>query len=241
MKNPFPDNSIFSEYLSLRDYFKQYQTKESQKRKNDFVRIGRILQNSGETISFDILGSVNFGMAETQSDIDMVVYFECDHLEEITPENCPRYKAYERLILTTLVHEVAVRPYKIEIVDVINLNKLCYAIENKIYDDNILARFVFYRIICRAINRRVLRPYEQKLKDNTEFLAKIENELSQALASFNSTSNQTRSFQKYVERLKEMKIPIPYSMIKKIIHYTNTTSAEQENSDSAKNSLQEIN
>lgn len=224
MKNPFPENSIFSEYLALREYFKQYQTRESQKRKNDFVRIGRTLQNSGEVISFDILGSVNFGMAEKQSDIDMVIYFDCDHLEEVTEENCPRYKVYERLILTTLLHEIAGRRYQIEIVDVINLNKLKYAIEHKIYDDNILSRFVFYRIICRAINRRVLRPLEQELQKNTEFLEKIENDLSMALAAFNNSSRQTFSFHKYMERLKEQNVAIPPSMIEKIIHYTNTTS-----------------
>lgn len=224
MKNPFSEDSIFTQYLSLREYFKQYQTKESQRRKNDFVRIGRILQNSGEVISFDILGSVNFGMAEKESDIDMVVYFDCDHLEEITVENCPRYKAYKRLILTTLLHEISGRRYKIEIVDVINLNKLKHAIENKIYEDNILSRFVFYRIICRSINRRVVRPLEHQLQDNSEFFAKIEADLSMALASFNRTSHQTLSFHKYMERLKEQKIAIPPSMIEKIIRYTNTTS-----------------
>ncbi|RME93577.1 MAG: hypothetical protein D6767_00680, partial [Candidatus Hydrogenedentota bacterium] len=152
MKNPFPNNPVFQKFLGLKEAFRQFATVESKKRTRELAYIARIIRQYGDDIAFDILGSVNFGIADDKSDVDMVIYIDCGHEEEATYENCYKLWFYERLILNTLVFEVSESSFQIEVVDAINLRALEKAILEEDYDNDIIARFVFYRTICRGIN-----------------------------------------------------------------------------------------
>lgn len=224
MRNPFPENPVFERFLGLKDYFRRYSTKESIRRTKEIAKIARLIESSGDKISIDILGSVNFGMADEQSDVDIVMYLECDHEEEITRSNTPMAVFYERLLLTTILHEITERPYRIQVVDFINLTRLKKAIVNQNYDDDILARFVFYRTICRGVNKRVIRPYEKMIMQNPELFKKIEAKLTEALLEFTRTYSHKRSFEKYLQRLENSGVNISKSIMEKVRDYLQATS-----------------
>ena len=139
MRNPFPENEVFNRFLGLKNHFREFQTQESRRRTTEISQLARLIQDSGDKISFDLLGSVNFGMAEATSDVDMVLYLDCGHDEEATYENCPMWRFYESLLITSILREFTDRPYHIQVVDCINLFRLEKAILNRGFDDDIIA------------------------------------------------------------------------------------------------------
>ncbi|MES0491091.1 MAG: hypothetical protein ABUK01_13920 [Leptospirales bacterium] len=227
MRNPFPDSEVIKQFLGLKDYFKKYQTRASFTRIREIAKVGRIIRSYGDTIAFDLLGSVNFGMADENSDVDMVLYLDCPDLEpgvEMTRENSPKLKLYESLVIHTLIHALSEDSYKVEIVDYINLSELKLAIENEDTSSDIISRFVFYRIICRGINKRFLHMYEKQLLAKPALLKSIEETLSDALLEFTRSTSHGSSFQKYMNRLKDHNIHIPESVIKTVMDYLSLTS-----------------
>jgi hypothetical protein len=219
MRNPFPENETFKKFLGIKDYFRKFTTKENMQRTRELARTARILQQTGAKIAFDLLGSANFGMVVEASDVDIVMYIECDHEEEARYDNTPMLRIYESLFLATILKEVSNNPFTLEIVDFINLRRLDRAIREPGFDDDILARFVFYRTICRGVNKLPIRKYEQAISGNKELFKRIENHLTEALREFTRSSSHRLSFQKYVSRLKEQNIKIPPSMLEKIQEY----------------------
>ena len=224
MRNPFPENEIFKKFLGLKDYFRRFSTKESSRRTREMAKAARIIQQSGVKISFDLLGSVNFGMATEHSDVDIVMYLECGHDEEARYDNTPTLRIYESLVLTTVLREVSNNPFKMQVVDFINLNRLDRAIREPYFDDDILARFVFYRTICRGVNKLPIRKYEQAISQNKELFKRIEKKLTEALIEFTRSSGHRMSFAKYMSRLNEQDVQIPATMMEKIQEYLNATS-----------------
>ncbi len=219
MRNPFPENETFKKFLGLKDYFRGFTTKENMLRTRELARAARMIQKTGANISFDLLGSANFGMAVEASDVDIVMYIDCGHDEEARYDNTPMLRIYESLFFATILKEISHNPFKLEIVDFINLQRLERAIKEPGFDDDILARFVFYRTICRGVNKLPIRKYEQALSGNKELFKRIEEHLTEALKEFTRSSSHRLSFQKYVSRLKEQEIKIPASMIEKIQEY----------------------
>lgn len=222
MRNPFPDNPVFAKFLGLKDYFKKHQTESSYNRIREIAKIARVIQATGDDIAFDILGSVNFGMANEKSDVDLVMYIHAPDVppgEELTYDNCPRLRFYEVLIIHSLVHELSREKYTVHAVDYINLASLAHSIEASDYKSDIIARFVFYRTICRGVNKRVLRPYEKMLMSRPELFHDIEETLTDALIEFTRTSSHNASFQKYIDRLKRMNIHISESILTKVMEY----------------------
>jgi len=219
MRNPFPENETFKRFLGIKDYFRKFTTKENMLRTRELARAARLIQQTGTQISFDLLGSANFGMAVEASDVDIVMYLECDHDEEARYDNTPMLRIYESLFFATILKEISHNPFKLQIVDFINLRRLERAIREPGFDDDILARFVFYRTICRGVNKLPIRKYEQAISGNKELFKRIENHLTEALKEFTRSSSHRMSFNKYISRLKEQDIKIPASMFEKIHEY----------------------
>ncbi len=219
MRNPFPENETFKKFLGIKDYFRAFTTKETVRRTRELARAARLIQQTGTPISFDLLGSVNFGMAVEGSDVDIVMYVECDHEEEARYDNTPMLRIYESLFFTTILREISNHPFRLQIVDFINLRRLARAIREPGFDDDILARFVFYRTICRGINKLPIRKYEQAISGNKDLFKNIEDNLTEALKEFTRSSSHRLSFNKYVSRLKEQNVKIPTSMVDKIQEY----------------------
>ncbi|MDH4201145.1 MAG: hypothetical protein OEV66_12325 [Spirochaetia bacterium] len=222
MKNPFPENEVFKKFLGLKDYFKNHLTRSSKNRIRELAAVAKIIRSTGDVIAFDFLGSVNFGMADATSDVDLVLYLDCPSVpihEEMNHKNCPRLKLYETLLIHTLVHSISREKYRIQIVDHINLASINKAIDEENIELDIIARFVFYRILCRGVNKRYLHPLEKKLAAKPHLIKAIEETLTDALIEFTRTSSHGSSFNKYVNRLQEKGIGIPDAVAKKIREY----------------------
>ncbi|MDH4200107.1 MAG: hypothetical protein OEV66_06975 [Spirochaetia bacterium] len=222
MRNPFPENDVFKQFLGLKDYFKKFQTRASVNRIREIATVARMIRSSGDIIAFDFLGSVNFGMAAKESDVDLVLYLDCPEVPpgiEMTHENCPRLKMYETLIIPTLIHSVSREKYNTQIVDHINLSALQKCILEENSETDIIARFVFYRTICRGVNKRFLHPIEKLLTDRPHLFKAIESILTEALIEFTRSSSHESSFKKYINRLKDKNIRIPETIINKIVKY----------------------
>ena len=224
MKNPFPENQVFQKFLGLKDTFKQFTTPESLQRTKTFARIARIMQKSKDKVAFDLLGSVNFGMADENSDTDIVIHLECEHDYEADYKNSPKLRFYETLLLTSLVADVSDKKFLIQVVDCINLKRLDRAINEPGFDEDIIARFVLYRTICRGVNKKVIRPHERRIINDKELFLRIEERLTDALIEFTKTSGHSLSFQKYLNRLREKNINIPFSMVEKVMDYLNLSA-----------------
>ncbi|HRP69006.1 MAG TPA: hypothetical protein PLY93_05690 [Turneriella sp.] len=223
MRNPFPENETFKKFLGIKDYFRKFTTQENMLRTRELARAARIMQQIGTPISFDLLGSVNFGMAVEASDVDIVMYIECDHDEEARYDNTPMLRIYESLFFATILKEISHNPFQLQIVDFINLRRLSRAIYEPGFDDDILARFVFYRTICRGVNKLPIRKYEQAISGNKELFHRIEDHLTEALKEFTRSSSHRMSFNKYLSRLRDREIKIPASMVEKIHEYLDKT------------------
>jgi len=222
MRNPFPHNDVIQKFLGLKEDFKKYQTQATKDRIREIAKAARIIRSAGDVIAFDFLGSVNFGMAEKSSDVDLVLYLDCPEIPmntEMTHENCPRLKAYETLILHSLIHSISKEKYNIQILDHINLAALKKAIEHENIETDIIARFVFYRILCRGVNKRYLQPLERELMARPHLLKNIEETLSDALIEFTRSSTHKSSFKKYMSRMHDKGIGIPESVAKKVMEY----------------------
>jgi len=222
MRNPFPDNHVFKKFLGLKDYFKKYQTQATVNRIREIAQVSRMIRSTGDVIAFDFLGSVNFGMAESTSDVDLVLYLDCPDIpidEEMNHSNCPRLKFYETLVIHSLVHSISKEKYKIQIVDHINLASLKLAIDEENMDTDIIARFVFYRTLCRGVNKRFLHPLEKKIMAKPHLFKAVEGTLTEALIEFTRSSSHELSFKKYINRLEEKGIGIPETVAKKVIEY----------------------
>ncbi|MBV6494658.1 MAG: hypothetical protein LDLANPLL_02692 [Turneriella sp.] len=223
MRNPFPENETFKKFLGIKDYFRNFTTQENMMRTRELSRAARLIQQTGASISFDLLGSVNFGMAVEASDVDIVMYIECDHEEEARYDNTPMLRIYESLFFATILKEISHNPFKLQIVDFINLRRLGRAIREPGFDDDIVARFVFYRTICRGVNKLPIRKYEQAISGNKELFHRIEDYLTEALKEFTRSSSHRMSFNKYMARLREQGVKIPASMVEKIHEYLDKT------------------
>jgi hypothetical protein len=230
MRNPFPDNHIFSHFLGLKDYFKKYQTRETVKRIREIAQAAKIIRSTGDIIAFDFLGSVNFGMAETSSDVDLVLYLDCPDVPmntEMNHDNCPKLKSYETIIIQNLVHSISKDKYHIQIVDHINLSSLKQAIEEENMESDIIARFVFYRTLCRGVNKRYLHSLEKMIILKPHLFKAIEGTLTDALLEFTRTSSHGTSFKKYLNRLEDKGIHIPASVVQKVMDYLELSKHEE--------------
>ncbi len=103
-------------------------------------------------VGFDLLGSVSFGMAEDQSDLDIVVYMRSRDcvLDELDTCGVPRP-------LRAVFDALKQRGIETEVCDSIDIDRVMEAISREDRDDGQLQRFVFYRSVCRPVNLRLIK------------------------------------------------------------------------------------
>jgi hypothetical protein len=160
------------------------------------------------------MGSTNMGLCENTSDIDFVIYVRCDPDFEGDINTCKQYKNAEKII------EKILKPrYAFQILDTIDLNIVEKAIREKNYENEMMMRFVAYRSICRPINYRFIAPLEDLLNQDMEFRTEIEGSIRSYFQIFINTSQHTRSFKKYENRIKDIGIKIPETVRLKIKEY----------------------
>jgi Icc-related predicted phosphoesterase/predicted nucleotidyltransferase len=187
----------------IKSFFLGYETPETQNLIRELRDIYRTLQKEGMEVAFDLLGSLSFGMAQKKSDMDVVVYMRSQDCILDYEDTCgvPRplkavFKALEE------------RDLNVEVCDSLDLDRVKRAIVEKDREDGQLQRFIFYRLVCRPVNLRVIKRVENLLLQKENFRREMEKGLKEYLDILVSSVRHIGSFEKYKTRLRERGIRI---------------------------------
>ncbi len=213
-----PEIELFKE---IKQFFRLFQTQETEDRLDHLEKAIELIKDRFDDIAMDIVGSVNMGISQESSDIDIVLYLRCGRNCRDLYEQCDYYREAREVI-----HESLGDLYKFEIIDCIDLNVVEHSIILKNYECEVTQRFVAYRSICRPINYKLIAPIEDILNENIEFRREMEGSIRSYFRIFANTSRHLRSFDKYEYRLKSIGIKIPESIREKIRTYLQVTGSD---------------
>lgn len=236
MKPPFAEHALIKQFNEIKRYFRTYETGVSRDRLRDFRRFARMLLHAGYDVAFDFVGSVNFGVAESASDVDFVLYIRCEngYTGDCDPKNCHTLPHIKNLILKRLMTEYVKEPYNTQVIDCINLGQLEIELQKPVPESSVAFRFAFYRSICRGVNLRVLRPYHRALLQNQALINAMQPELDNVFRGLTRSLPHQLSFEKYRVRLGSSGVHIPVSLMEKIrnhLHYRDQQQTEKPDCD----------
>ncbi len=192
-----------------------FQTQETEERIDRLEQLALLMEDKiGDDIAMDVVGSVNVGMSEVSSDIDMILYLRCDSGCAEGFAGCERYRQTEAMI-----REILGDRFKAEILDCVDLNRVEKSIREKNYECEATQRFVAYRSLCRPIHYRVIAPIEDLLNADMAYRKELEGSIRSYFRIFSTTSEHVHSFSKYEARLGAVGIKLPESIRGKIQRY----------------------
>ena len=163
-------------FQRVKSFFLGYETSETKNLIKELEGIQDHIQEQGMEVAFDLLGSLSFGMARENSDMDLVVYMRSRDCVLDVEDTCgiPRP-------LAAVIKELEERHLEIEVCDSLDLDRIREAIKNEDDEDGQVQRFVFYRLVCRPINLRLIKSAENLLLEHDQFRQKIEEGLQEHL------------------------------------------------------------
>ncbi len=201
-------------YNEIRQFFRSFQTQETDDRIEILEKVVKLLEGHLDAVAMDVVGSVNFGLSQSLSDIDLVLYLRCeDNCSEFNGQ-CPTLTKMEERI-----SELLEGKYHFQIIDCVNLDVVEKSIKENNYECEATQRFLAHRLMGRPINYRVIAPVEDLLNSNMEFRKEIEGSVQSFFKIFTNTSQHVHSFKKYELRLKSLGIKIPDVMRDKLKDY----------------------
>ncbi|RJR24667.1 MAG: hypothetical protein C4582_04145 [Desulfobacteraceae bacterium] len=202
------------ELLRIKKFFLNYETPEAKELIAKLREIYRDIEKQSMEVGFDLLGSVNFGMAEKHSDLDLVVYMRSRDcvLDEEDTCGVPRP-------LRAVFDALKEKGVETEVCDSIDLDRVADAILREDMEDGHLQRFIFYRMVCRAVNLRLIKRVENLLLTRESFRLRVEEKLGEYLELLVSSGRHVQSFDKYRSRLQERGIRIPSDIEEAIGNY----------------------
>ena len=130
------------------------------------------MREEGQEIAFHLLGSMNFGMAEKTSDIDVVLYFRDKGLFVRDNEACPILAG-----LKDKIKRLNEKNINLSVCDCLNIIQIEDAIREENLGNLHLQRFIFYHSTCRSINSRFFESIENLLEEKEDFRLQVEAEL----------------------------------------------------------------
>jgi Icc-related predicted phosphoesterase len=213
-----PEIELFKD---IKSFFRTFQTQETEERVKELEVAMELLNNRLVDVALDIAGSVNLGISQKSSDIDVVLYTGCKMECPDLHEQCPHFRDVKRQIEESLAGR-----YRFEIVDCIDIDLVRTSILMEDYECEVTQRFVAYRSICRPVNYKVIAPIEDLLNRNIEFRKELEGSIRSYFKIFVTTSQHTKSFEKYEARLKTIGIKMPSFIKKKIQEYLQQENPE---------------
>lgn len=206
-----PEIELFKE---IKHFFRMFQTQETEYRLDLLEKVVQQMKGEFDDVAMDIVGSVNVGLSQESSDIDLVLYLRCDTKCSDNSWDCSYFERVKDHITKNIADK-----YKFEIIDCINLNTVERSIVSRNYECEVTQRFVAYRSICRPINYKIIAPIEDILNEDIEFRREMEGSIRSYFKIFVTTSQHIRSFDKYEARLKAIGIKIPKYVREKIKEY----------------------
>lgn len=202
------------QFQKIKSFFLNYETPESASLITELRAIYRHIQSQGMEVAFDLLGSISFGTAQRSSDMDVVVYMRSRDCILDDEDTCgvPRP-------LAAVFDQLKKRHLEVEVCDSLDLDRVVRAIEDENSEDGQLQRFVFYRLVCRPVNLKVIKRVENLLFEKEQFRRKVEEGLEEYIQVLVSSVRHVRSFEKYKARLREREIEIPPDVEEAIRNY----------------------
>jgi Icc-related predicted phosphoesterase len=202
-------------YNEIKEFYRMFQTQETEERLDVLEQVALLMEEKiRDDIAMDVVGSVNVGMSEESSDIDLILYLRCDSSCTEGFDQCERYRQAEAMI-----REILGNRFKAEILDCIDLNRVEKSIREKNYECEVTQRFVSYRSLCRPIHYRVIAPIEDLLNEDMAYRKELEGSIRSYFKIFMTTSQHVRPFRKYEARLSAVGIKLPESIRGKIQRY----------------------
>lgn len=198
-------------FRDIRNYFRIHQTQETERRVELLQEAIESLGDDRSRVSLDLVGSTNVGLSGKSSDVDMVLYLRAGGtvMDEISFRR--EFDAMEERI-----REKLAGAFDFEVIDRIDLDRVEAGIRDKNLDCDAAQLFVTYRSACRPVNYRALSPLEDLLNRDIPFRRELEERMRSYLRMFARTSDNSKSFEKYLNRLKTSGIAIPDYLEKKI-------------------------
>jgi uncharacterized protein len=215
-----PEIELFKD---IKNFFRMFRTQETEERLDELEHAVELLKDKFDDIAMDVVGSVNMGISQESSDIDVVLYLRCGKNCQDMYEQCDYYKSAKALI-----ENIIGGKYKFQIIDCIDLNVVEQSIITKNYECEVTQRFVAYRSICRPVNYKAIAPIEDILNEDIEFRREMEGSIRSYFRIFATTSVHMRSFDKYESRLKSIGIKLPESIRDKIRQYLQVTKSDDD-------------
>jgi Icc-related predicted phosphoesterase len=195
---------VISRFNRVKKFFLGHETAASKHMIEELRGIYRDMGKRGIGIAFDLLGSLNFGIAEQGSDIDLIVYLRG---EECRPD--PNDACSVPPPLQMVFDELRNRHLEIEVCDSLDLDRIEKALRAGDADDGHLQRFAFYRAICRPVNLRLIKEVENLLLYRPALRKKLETTVREYIRIMISSVRHIYSFKKYESRLIEKGIRMP--------------------------------
>jgi hypothetical protein len=201
-------------FLDIRNFFRRFQTKESETRIQELEIVLEQITNEHAEIAFDIVGSLNMGLSSESSDIDLIIYLR---IENVNTGECLDEESYKNTI--KLLDQHLKGRYSYQLIDCINLNVVEKSVKDENYECEITQRFVTHRAMCRPVNYRVIAPIEDLLNTKIEFRKEVEGSVRSYFKIFMTTTSHSTSFDKYLTRIKSLGVKIPDAINAKIKRY----------------------
>ncbi len=198
----------------IKNFFRTFQTQETELRIEALEEVVRMLEGRFESVALDAVGSVNFGLSQSMSDIDFVIYMRCGNNCIDINGNCNNIAE-----INSQIEELLQGKFNFQIIDCVNLDIVEQSIKDKNYECESTQRFLSHRLLGRPVNYRVIAPIEDLLDENIEFRREIEGSIQSFFKIFTNTTQHVQSFQKYEQRLKSLGIKIPEAIKEKIKTY----------------------
>lgn len=214
--------TLIEKYLTLKSNYRNYDTKFTLKLMQAFRRSVPHLAEKGYRIAFDMLGSINFGIADDSSDADCILYHTCDiHADRPNcPEQCPNLMFEKQEIREYIRKRLSEKKFQVEFLDVINLkyfDRLDYT--QDLSDNECVFRFLFYRSVARPVNRPLLQSYQDRFDETPHLKDSFSEHASRILESYLNTNSHRYSFNKYNERIMNRGIHIPEEFLAELRRY----------------------
>ncbi len=192
------------QFQRIKSFFLGHETPESRALVRELRGIYRRIREAGMNVAFDLLGSLNLGVARPGSDLDLVVYLKGEECVADELDACAVPPPLEAVF-----RELEGRGLAVEVCDSLDLDRVERAIRAEDAEDGHLQRFIFYRAVCRPVNLRLIKAVENQLLRKERFRREMETRLREYLRILVSSVRHVRSFEKYVARLREGGVEIP--------------------------------
>ncbi len=197
-------------FRDIRNFFRIHQTRETELRVERLQAALDSMVDYRDRMALDLVGSANVGLSSKSSDVDMVLYLRAGK----GLDDGAFREEFERA--ESKLRETLGPDFDFEVIDRINLDDVNLGVLERNYDCDTTRLFVTYRSACRAVNYRVLSPLEDRLNQDKTFRQEIQEQMRSYLRMFARTSDNSKSFEKYLLRLKTSGVAIPRHLEKKI-------------------------